>query len=238
MDLLNVMTRRYGGLVLILVVSASPRAFSQFSPGDLSRAHAHLEGTTNCARCHEVGKEISGRKCLACHTEIAAALRRAGGFHATVTRTSTCVTCHKEHLGREARTTTVVRRTFDHAATGFPLGGKHAAASCEACHAAKNIRDKAILKLIREKGRKSFLGLDAGCASCHADRHERTLGTDCGSCHVTSAWVPATGFNHATTRFPLTGLHAPVACERCHDGMKTRTAPLLFTGKPFKDCTP
>jgi nitrate/TMAO reductase-like tetraheme cytochrome c subunit len=38
---------------------------------------------------------------------------------------------------------------------------------------------------------------------------------DCSICHNTSAWTPAS-FNHALTRFPLTGAHISVACTSCH----------------------
>ena len=44
------------------------------------------------------------------------------------------------------------------------------------------------------------------------------------SCHTTSGW-PGGKFNHATTQFPLTGAHLPLACAQCHgDG--------VWRGKP------
>src|SRR5512139_3281734 len=77
--------------------------FGQFSPGELSKAHAKFEGISQCTRCHEVGNEIDGTKCLSCHEEISTALNAKKGFHYRVSH-QRCVTCHKEHLGKEART--------------------------------------------------------------------------------------------------------------------------------------
>ena len=45
-------------------------AFAQISPGDLSKAHASLEGVSNCTKCHTVGKKVTSEKCLDCHKEI------------------------------------------------------------------------------------------------------------------------------------------------------------------------
>jgi nitrate/TMAO reductase-like tetraheme cytochrome c subunit len=38
---------------------------------------------------------------------------------------------------------------------------------------------------------------------------------DCTQCHSQNAWQPAT-FNHANTKFPLTGVHTTTACVSCH----------------------
>ena len=53
-----------------IIFHPSERASAQFSPGELSRSHQKLEGAQNCTQCHEIGKEISGQKCLGCHEEI------------------------------------------------------------------------------------------------------------------------------------------------------------------------
>ncbi|TAK61956.1 MAG: hypothetical protein EPO24_05385, partial [Bacteroidetes bacterium] len=86
-------------LRIVLSILITDVAYAQFSPGELSRAHEQLEGTTNCTQCHEVGKEISGGKCLNCHLEIKQQLDLKRGFHFH-TSTARCVTCHKEHLGK------------------------------------------------------------------------------------------------------------------------------------------
>jgi hypothetical protein len=48
-------------------------------------------------------------------------------------------------------------------------------------------------------------------------------GTDCSACHTATAWRPLKSplsFDHNKTSFPLTGRHAGVACERCHEGLR------------------
>lgn len=223
---------------LLTQLLAYPAA-SQFSPGDLSRAHKDLEGTTKCATCHEVGKEISGRKCLACHTEVQGALDAKRGFHFNVSGTK-CTTCHKEHLGRDAQATVFQKETFDHVATGFALTGKHTSTKCEACHQRKNIRSPQVLEMLARTPRNTFLGLNTACISCHADRHAGRVGEQCQTCHSTAGWTPATGFDHVRTSFPLSGKHANVECAKCHTAIKPGKSGehVMFSTQAFSDCTP
>lgn len=221
-------------LVAALVcVAGSTRA--QFSPGELARAHEKLEGMSHCADCHEVGKEISGVKCLTCHTPIKKELDLKRGYHFAVSA-STCVTCHKEHLGRNAQITVFDRARFDHSKTGFALTGKHATKKCDDCHTAKFIKDPEIAR----KQVKTILGLSTACVSCHEDHHKGTLGTDCTSCHTTTAWKPASNFDHSRTKFTLVGKHRDVACGKCHNEPNTsnvsRTS--ILGTKSFADCAP
>jgi len=60
------------------------------------------------------------------------------------------------------------------------------------------------------------MGAKTTCAGCHEDAHRGELGTRCDTCHDTSAFVPARGFDHASTKFPLADKHAQVACASCH----------------------
>jgi hypothetical protein len=53
-----------------LLFSASP-ARSQISPGPLAKAHQSLNGTSQCASCHQFGTSTPTFKCLECHKEIA-----------------------------------------------------------------------------------------------------------------------------------------------------------------------
>lgn len=210
-------------------------AFAQFSPGELTRAHEKLEGINHCADCHEVGKEISGVKCLACHTEIKKEIDARHGFHYVVSPKG-CVSCHKDHLGKDARITLVDLTHFDHTKTGFLLTGKHAEKKCDDCHTPKFIKDPEIAK----KGRKTSLGLSSACVSCHEDIHRGTVGVECNTCHGTSAWKPAPSFDHAKTRFALVGKHRDVACNKCHTEPpptgQIRT--VSFATRTFADCTP
>ena len=92
---------------------------------------------------------------------------------------------------------------FDHAASGFPLEGRHAAVRCAACH----------LDLRFDAPR---IAAD-DCASCHADVHQGSLGGDCASCHDAESFLARSEPDvHARTSFPLTGAHLLVHCESCH----------------------
>jgi hypothetical protein len=226
--------RRFVTIVFVVVCQLRI-AFAQFSPGELARAHEKLEGMNHCADCHEVGKEISGVKCLTCHIEIKKELDLKRGYHFAVNGNN-CVTCHKDHMGKDARITVLDRSQFDHTKTGFALSGKHTTKDCEDCHRAKFIKDPEVAK----KGRKTMLGLNAACISCHEDRHRGALGTDCNSCHTTTAWKPASGFDHSKTKFALLGKHRDVVCDKCHKepatGNESRTT--ILGTKSFADCTP
>jgi hypothetical protein len=221
--------------IAVVAVSQMRIAFAQFSPGELARAHEKLEGMNHCADCHEVGKEISGVKCLTCHLEIKKELDLKRGYHFAVGG-SNCVTCHKDHMGKDARITVFDRSHFDHTKTGFALTGKHATRACDDCHTAKFVKDPEIAK----KRRKTALGLNAACISCHEDRHRGVLGTDCNSCHSTTAWKPASNFDHSKTKFVLLGKHRAVACDKCHKeptaGNESRTS--ILGTRNFTDCTP
>ncbi|MGI9233229.1 MAG: cytochrome c3 family protein [Woeseiaceae bacterium] len=56
------------------------------------------------------------------------------------------------------------------------------------------------------------------CGACHTvdDSHAGQLGKDCLQCHSQQAWRQMIRFDHDLTTFPLTGLHATVACAACH----------------------
>lgn len=174
------------------------------SPGELSAAHAGLEGVSNCQKCHEAGQRVTAVRCLSCHKPIADRIAAKKGIHRDVRED--CVTCHVEHNGRSAELRPFEIRAFDHRErTGYPLAGKHQAlaAQCQSCHKAR-----------------SFLGLKTDCQACHADSHKGTLGAACSTCH--SVDVPfataKTSFDHSGTSFQLAGAHTKVLCERCHEG--------------------
>ncbi|MFZ5856906.1 MAG: cytochrome c3 family protein [Chloroflexota bacterium] len=103
-----------------------------------------------------------------------------------------CAACHTPS-GWEAA-------TFDHSRSNFPLTGAHQQIDCEKCHV-----------------NAQFAGTPTTCVACHADPvfHAGLFGTDCASCHTTTAWSPAT-FNGQHT-FPLDhGESGMVSCATCH----------------------
>jgi len=100
-------------------------------------------------------------------------------------------------------------RKFDHLTTGYELTGAHRDAPCESCHV-----------------NAVFEGTARECAACHskgslvgasAKPADHILSTErCGDCHTTSAFGPASRFDHAEVRG---------SCESCHNNVRT-------TGKP------
>jgi hypothetical protein len=184
----------------------STSVFSHPAAFPLSGAHAGLA----CARCHGSGRPhaVEGA-CVSCHepdyARAASPNHQAGGFPRT------CKDCHTNVSWRPAK--------FDHSATAFPLTGMHTGVQCAACHVG---------------GR--YKGTPKDCNSCHQPDYARTtnpnhaaghFSTQCQDCHNTGAWRPA-NFDHAKTRFALTGAHQRTLCERCHAGGR-------YTGTP-SDC--
>ena len=225
--------------LVVLCLFGRSAGHGQFSPGELSRGHQKLEGLDNCSQCHEIGNEISGQKCLTCHVEIKSAIDARRGYHFAVS-TKRCVTCHKDHLGRDVQTTVFDRRTFDHQTTSFALTGKHASIRCEECHTAAFIRNPDVVKVLSSTPHATFLGLSSTCISCHEDRHRESLGGECQLCHTSEKWSPASSFDHAKTKYALTGKHVSVQCNKCHHeiGTTAKDQPLFFTIKSFTDCSP
>lgn len=223
--------------IFLFLLLGLTRAAAQISPGPLSRGHEALEGVNNCTSCHERGSEIAPSKCLSCHMEINSAIFSKHGMHALNSGHS-CNECHKEHLGRDVQITRFSPKTFNHKETGFLLDGKHDRLDCAQCH------DQARFKI--EKGslpknasRTTYLGLRFECVNCHEDRHERTAGLACQTCHTTAAWAPTKKFDHGKTHFPLTGKHGTVTCAKCHEPLAIvpHPAKILFSVNSFDDCS-
>lgn len=146
--------------------------------------------------------------CESCHT--------TGAYRGTP---KDCFSCHSgddKHLGQFGKECSACHNTstwegavFDHNTAAFRLTGAHVNAPCTSCHV-----------------NGVFKGTPQNCYACHSgdDQHNGQYGTSCDGCHSTDSWKGAT-FNHSLSRFPLTGRHANLACERCHAGGK-------FAGTP------
>jgi hypothetical protein len=235
--------RRLLGSLLILsaFLLGAAEARGQISPGPLSKAHQSLNGSTQCNSCHQFGTSTPTFKCLECHKEIAQRLAMNKGFHAQLGMKNPngrdCVRCHLEHNGEDF---SLVHwepslKQFDHRQTGYPLVEKHASVACEKCHAPAHIVPAA-RTLIREKDlAKTYLGLSQNCVACHEDVHKGQLGPDCQRCHNIQDWKQAKEFDHSKTKYPLTGAHARVACEKCHFPSGPDKA-VKYTGFKFDTC--
>jgi hypothetical protein len=196
-----------------------------------------FKGTpSNCGSCHAKGNPHSprlGTECGACHLSdgwLPAAFDhnlaafKLTGKHVQAACTdchknkvyqgtnATCSGCHQKNdkhngqfgndCGSCHKTSAWLPATFDHNnRSAFKLTGAHIQAACASCHI-NNV----------------YKGTASNCNSCHAqnDHHKGQLGTNCGACHSTSAWLPST-FNHnSSTAFNLTGAHIQAACSACH----------------------
>ncbi len=222
-------------LLNISLVFLTQVVFGQISPGELSEAHKKLEGMSNCTQCHELGsKGVTDSKCLDCHTEVNNLINSNRGFHSSSeVKGKNCSKCHGEHFGRDFDVIRFDEKKFNHSKTKFKLTGEHANIECNECHTSEHIK---ISKL--KKRKKTFLGLESSCESCHEDFHQGTLSsTNCTDCHDTEAWRPAPKFKHNNAKFKLTGAHKKVDCEKCHvkerkDGVEFQK----FTGFRFNRC--
>ena len=158
-----------------------------------------------CSDCHTHGdfkKPMAFAKCMDCHKEA-----HKGQF---VTRTSggECAECHTVQ-GWKPSTFTVK----DHAATKYPLEGRHVRVACDKCHVPKGLKGEGTLFKITQ----------TQCKDCHEDIHKGQFGgaphqNRCESCHNLQGFKPAvfTIAQHRNTRFPLTGAHLAVLCSECH----------------------
>lgn len=218
----------------------------------------HKTGTA-CIDCHrkdDKHESTLGTKCGDCHTE--RGWKEPPNFDHAKSRfpllgahiKTACKDCHKDQLFRQTPGQCVdchkkddkhqgnlgvrcqdchgetnwkpLPGKFDHSKTKFPLRNAHGAATvkCQDCH----------------ESARNYRGLSTACVSCHKrdDRHEATLGDRCEQCHNDVNWrVPR--FDHAATRYPLTGRHLVVACSSCHKSLRYREAPRDCYGCHRKD---
>ncbi|MCB2204041.1 cytochrome c3 family protein [bacterium] len=164
--------------------------------------------------------------CIRCHVETTIDGKATLRFHWEALR---CQDCHKDpHDGQFAQrvssegceschdTESWFVMEFDHSSTKFPLRGKHRDLLCEKCHVRESDGGSAA---------RRFRFTDMSCAACHEDRHAGQFAdeqgkVDCSRCHQEYGWSKLL-FDHATmSRFPLTGRHQSLQCDRCH---KTET---------------
>ncbi|MEK8030190.1 cytochrome c3 family protein [Ideonella sp. DXS29W] len=161
-----------------------PARFNHDADTDYALRGKHR--AARCEACHTgpLYREKLQTACIACH--------RADDTHRGSLGTE-CATCHQESGWKSVG-------KFDHDKSRFPLLGRHAEATCKACHRSAAYRE-----------------VPSTCIGCHRadDRHQATLGESCGSCHGERTWkIPR--FDHSLTRYPLRGGHLKAACTACH----------------------
>jgi hypothetical protein len=228
------MLRLFFAAFLLLAVFP---ARAQISPGPLSKSHQSLSGPTQCVSCHKVGAGSAALKCGECHTEISQRIAEGRGLHARHPDKENCGKCHSEHNGEDFKLIRWIPslKGFDHNGTGYTLQGKHAGLDCSQCHKPERIGEAERRSIKMKDLRQTYLGLSQNCVSCHEDVHKGRLGPNCTQCHNFTDWKAATQFDHSKTRFPLTGLHAPVPCAKCHSAGPDKTP--RFRGLEFGKCS-
>src|ERR1700732_2411081 len=109
-----------------------------------------------------------------------------------------CENCHTYSSWRPIKAVP----EFDHNKTRYPLRGMHEKVQCTQSHV-----------------KPIFADVGKNCQDCHADIHQRKMGTDCAQCHSVLGWNNAIQqVKDHQNRFPLLGAHAAVQCEDCHKG--------------------
>ena len=168
-------------------------AFDHLKEAGVALQGAHAKAT--CLMCHNdrgPTGAFAAKGCIGCHVDVHAT--RLGRM---------CSDCHNEDswIAKE--------QIARHNRTRFPLIGAHAATACFACHPGAQLGN--------------YKGADTTCVTCHTTDLKRAKSpahtaapftTDCQKCHIPTGWKPAQ-FGH-TSRFPLVGGHATVACNACH----------------------
>lgn len=171
-----------------------------------------------CDTCHQGGVSGPAAKlkldleCVACHRKDDQEKEKAhkGRYG------DKCGTCHTAKDWKAS--------LFDHDRdTKYALKGKHQETRCDACH-------------LPAKGPLYKAKLETACIACHKqdDKHKGQLGTQCASCHNERRWQDAP-YDHARSRFPLTGSHARTECRKCHLTPAFRDAPMTCIGCHEKD---
>ncbi|WP_423226370.1 cytochrome c3 family protein [Candidatus Amarolinea aalborgensis] len=166
-----------------------------------------------CQDCH--GEEITRfdvATCDACHRTA----DPPGMQLHTQAFGSDCLACHD---GLD----TYSQEAFDHNSVAFPLEGKHAPLSCDACHQGAGNLDQ--LKATPQT-----------CAGCHRkdDKHQGQFGDDCAACHNPANWQDAK-IDHNKTAFPLLGKHTTTKCEACHADKVYKGTPTSCVSCHLKD---
>ncbi len=176
---------------------------------DHSKTKYPLQGKHSevaCQTCHRglnFSTPLSHGRCADCHKDY-----HQGQFRARKDG-GACESCHSVDGFKKANF-----GVAEHAATRYPLEGKHATVACVKCHPAAG--EATIYKL-----KSTF------CIECHKDIHGGQFAADpylngCEKCHTVKGFVPSTFSlaRHGQTRFALAGGHVAVACSECHQAKR------------------
>ena len=188
---------------------ANPRAFFDGQHASLTCAQCH-PATIQPARTGvrvpllRVGFTATAAACVSCHKDV-----HIGQF------TASCDTCHTVDTAKFA-----IPR-FAHSTTRFPLIGRHAPLTCEACHKVETGAFPAGHGTARR-----LSGVGTECVSCHEDAHRAQLDRACQACHSTETFALPNYIhrNVRALRLFFTGRHVSATCMRCHKPVAATTA--------------
>ncbi len=193
--------------------------------------------TIECRDCHLKHSPVTGQlryigltfdACVRCHAN-----------PHQISRLDDCQRCHSVQ-GWDA-----AHLKFDHQRdTSFVLDGRHAKASCDACHSPTRrptssqplhrilaIPAAAATTPATAPSRVTFQmeGIGRTCNQCHADPHVPTLGSQCDKCHRTDGWTGRSLLfvHNRDTSFRLEDAHAALDCRQCH-AMPSPDTPLAL----------
>lgn len=210
------------------------------SHGGLQCSDCHAEGTaTSVEALSDTSLAQVWRTCASCHVsphqdQFLSALPNPASNEAE----DGCILCHSEKH-TQFHGPDVVWKDEWHEASGFALQPPHANMSCEECHAQRQSKEDFSS---RYPGRT-----EAECRVCHTDPHQGQfdhapfLEQDCRSCHPGLTFEDH-GFDvdrHNQQSFALTGSHAALACNECHELVDSRDpSTRQFQGTPRRceDC--
>lgn len=185
--------------------------------------HAEVD----CLRCHTGGdfkRAVAFAKCSDCHK-----LDPHSGQFAARQDKGECSSCHTVDDWKPS--------LFDvkaHAATAYPLAGKHAAVVCAKCHVPAGAATRYKIAF-------------AKCMDCHTDTHQGQFAaapynSQCEACHIVAGLQPSTYTiaQHQKSRYPLVGAHLAVTCSECHTvdkaGYSAKVVPYRFEDRSCTGC--
>src|SRR5574337_719132 len=188
-----------------------PQAGAKFDHSKTKFPLLGKHAQVRCGQCHPAGdfkKTLPHRICADCHKP-----DPHGGQFQKHADGGECAACHTVEGFKSAQF-----GIEQHAATLYPLTGKHAEVECAKCH--------------RPAGRATRYKIPfERCTDCHTDPHKGQFAAAphlnrCEGCHTVERFRPSTFTlaRHQTARFPLAGAHVAVACLECHKPGAERAA--------------
>jgi hypothetical protein len=170
--------------LVVLVALAFVYPQLMVSPGPLVTGHAEL--ATDCFACHVAWRGASADRCIDCHAVADIGLKTTQGV--PIPAVATKRSFHQELLEQD----------------------------CTACHS--DHQGPRLTRRVRKPFAHALLNepVRGRCASCHVappDDAHRDLAAECGQCHQSTAWKPAS-LDHS--RYFVLDRDHRAPCATCH----------------------